>query len=90
MKIIMLIIVKLIINNNSNDNNSNDRTIIIIVTWNYNEEIIALKQNGLKSIFFILRKQQINTWYSNNLSTISHELTILGHKRGNLACFENV
>ena len=51
------------------------------MTWNYNEEIIALKQNGLKSIFFILRKQQINTWYSNNLSTISHELTILGHKR---------
>ena len=58
--------------------------------YDFFEYIIALKQKGLKSIFFIFRKWQKNNWHSNNFSTTDHKLTILGHKRGNLAYFENV
>ena len=51
---------------------------------------VAVNQKGLKSIFFILSKWQNNNWHCNNFSTIGHKLTILGHKRDNLAYFENI
>ena len=54
-------------------------------------QYVALKQKGLKSILnpfgHFEKKTQKNNWHSIKFSTIGHNLTVLGHKRGNLAYF---